>query len=368
LSPHPDTLRILLAASAASANTRSIVESLTALGHELHVATLHPGSIPGAEVHVLGKPRARLGFLAAVPRMRRLHERLRPDLTLGYYASSYGMLAASVPRPRVVLTAGSDVIAGSRGRVWSRWVAPVFAGRALRAADLVVCWADHVAGAVRGMGVPACRILVTPRGVDTEIFRPAPPADPAVETTIVSTRTLEPFYRNDTVISAAARVMADREHVRLVLAGDGPSRGDLESLARVRGIESRARFAGRLPASEVADLLGNADVYASVPPSEGTSASLLEAMACGLVPVVTDLPGNRDWIEHGENGLLVSLETVEESLVEMLSRAVDDRELAARCRTRNPQIIEERASRSRNALRFERAFRELVGAGSTQSP
>jgi glycosyltransferase involved in cell wall biosynthesis len=50
-----------------------------------------------------------------------------------------------------------------------------------------------------------------------------------------------------------------------------------------------------------------ADVYVSASSSDGTSSSLLEAMASGLYPVVSDITANRPWVEHGKNGLLFAV-------------------------------------------------------------
>ena len=62
---------------------------------------------------------------------------------------------------------------------------------------------------------------------------------------------------------------------------------------------------GRVPHDRMPELLTQTDIYVSTSLSDGTSVSLLEAMASGVFPIVTDIPSNREWINDGENGFLV---------------------------------------------------------------
>ena len=65
------------------------------------------------------------------------------------------------------------------------------------------------------------------------------------------------------------------------------------------------KFIGKIPIEEMPDYLNAADVYVSTSLSDGTSLSLLEAMACALPVVVTEIPSNKEWVIDGYNGFLV---------------------------------------------------------------
>jgi len=70
------------------------------------------------------------------------------------------------------------------------------------------------------------------------------------------------------------------------------------------------QFLWRIPREKIPDLLNQADIYVSTSLYDATSVSLLEALASGAFPVVTDIPANREWISDGESGfLLPSLDT-----------------------------------------------------------
>src|SRR6185295_18103430 len=91
---------------------------------------------------------------------------------------------------------------------------------------------------------------------------------------------------------------------RLVIAGDGSLRLALERMAREMLPAGRFEFVGRLEPAPLAELLGRAEVYLSASLSDSTSVSLLEAMASGAVPVVSDIEGNREWVRDGEGARL----------------------------------------------------------------
>jgi hypothetical protein len=125
---------------------------------------------------------------------------------------------------------------------------------------------------------------------------------PAAERTpglIVSTRMHEAIYDLPTVIAAAAHVLAERPHTTLVVAGHGSQRGALERLAAEHLPAGRWHFTGRLEPAAMAELLGRAEVVISASHSDSTSQSLLETMASGAIPVVSDLEGNREWVGEG---------------------------------------------------------------------
>ena len=105
------------------------------------------------------------------------------------------------------------------------------------------------------------------------------------------------------LVDAWARVLKDRSNTRLWLVGEGPLRDKLgEQIERLH-IRGRCVLVGTFDSVE--ELLSAADVFVLPSREEGMSVALLEAMACGLPIVATDIPGNRALITSGEHGLLV---------------------------------------------------------------
>jgi glycosyltransferase involved in cell wall biosynthesis len=302
---------------------------------------------------------SRLSFVRAIPAFRRLHRSLCPDVTLGYYASSYGILAALAPRPRVVITAGSDVLRDGQESLLQRALVPRLAGFALRRADLILCWASHLERAAVDLGAPPSHVLTLPRGVDVVRFHPADASETGPPR-IISTRALAPFYRPEIVLDAFLELRDRGVPALLDMVGDGPSRDALVARATASRHAADVTFPGRIDPDTLGTRLRSSSVYASFPPSDGVSASLLEAMASGLLPVVTDLDANRAWVDNEINGLLVPEPITVKAACEALGLALGDGELRRRARTQNAAVVRERGDRDRNTVRFEEAFSSLV--------
>jgi glycosyltransferase involved in cell wall biosynthesis len=106
-------------------------------------------------------------------------------------------------------------------------------------------------------------------------------------------------------------------------------------------------------------------VYVSTSLSDSTSVSLLEAMAAGTFPVVTDIEANHEWIDDGENGFLVPVDDPA-ALADRIHRALADRALRERGRRLNQARIRERASWQDNMDEVCALFERLV-AGSSEA-
>lgn len=115
----------------------------------------------------------------------------------------------------------------------------------------------------------------------------------------------------DTLLHAFQRLRFRRSdssmHLRLV--GDGPLREKLIALAEQLKISPWVEFQGE--SDQVRAELHEADIFVLPSRAEGLSNALLEAMSCGLPVVVSDIPGNRDVIDDGENGLRFGLDDPE---------------------------------------------------------
>jgi glycosyltransferase involved in cell wall biosynthesis len=119
------------------------------------------------------------------------------------------------------------------------------------------------------------------------------------------------------------------------------------------------RFVGRLSPEALAQWLARADIYLSASRSDSTSVSLLEAMASGAVPVVSDIAGNREWVSDGMDARLFAPGDPR-ALTEALERALADPEWRERARRIGRRIAEERADAERNMGRIEALFTMLT--------
>jgi glycosyltransferase involved in cell wall biosynthesis len=124
-------------------------------------------------------------------------------------------------------------------------------------------------------------------------------------------------------------------------------------------VEGAVRFIGRVSHDSMSGLLGQSDIYVSTSLSDGTSVSLLEAMAAGAFPVVTDIPANLEWIRDGENGFLVPVNE-EGLLAKRIVGAIRGRDLLERSRRENLRIVEEKALWSVTIRKTEGIYDEVL--------
>jgi glycosyltransferase involved in cell wall biosynthesis len=189
---------------------------------------------------------------------------------------------------------------------------------------------------IRSFGVPSDHILTFPYGVDTSLFAPGgPPPEPGPM--ILSNRKLEALYRVDVVVdafSACAKRFPTRHSPSRAMA----RRKCASCNAPKPPAAARIRFAGGVDHAHMPALLREHHIYVSTSPDDTTSVSLLEAMAVGLFPVVTDIPANREWIIDGENGRLVPPGEATRLAVALID-AWRDTDLRERARARNAEII-----------------------------
>jgi glycosyltransferase involved in cell wall biosynthesis len=112
-------------------------------------------------------------------------------------------------------------------------------------------------------------------------------------------------------VQAFARYAKTRPGVELVLAGDGPLRAEIESLAAQVGVRDKVRFTGRVGVNRVIELMGKADAFLQHSVSlsngrqEGLPTVLMEAMSTGLPVIATRHSGIPELVEDGVDGLLV---------------------------------------------------------------
>jgi glycosyltransferase involved in cell wall biosynthesis len=205
---------------------------------------------------------------------------------------------------------------------------------------------------------------VLPWGVDRALFQSQGVREPGL---VLSTRMHEDVYDLPLVIRAMVRVLADHPHATLVVAGAGSRTAELEALASRLLPAGRWRFVGRLSPAGMASWLARAEVVVSASRSDSTSQSLLEAMAAGAVPVVSDIAGNREWVAEGEGARLFPCGDAA-ALSSAVGRVLAESEWAALARARNAQVVAERGDWDANLARIEAWFerlaaREPLGSG-----
>lgn len=241
------------------------------------------------------------------------------DLVHAFFGIPSGYIAAKLPLPYIVSLRGSDVpFYSERFAIPDRLLFRRLSRRIWRNAEFVVA---NSAG-LRELALqssPQQPISVIHNGIDTQTFVPATVKNTnSRRITLVSTGRL--IERKG--YSYLVRALQGLEQCRLVLVGGGILERELMQLARSLDVD--VEFAGPQPREKVVDFLQRGDIFVLPSLNEGMSNSVLEAMACGLPIIATDVGGSIELVK--ENGFIVEKGSVE-SLRAVIEKYTNDRKL-----------------------------------------
>lgn len=383
-------LRIAVLGDFEGTHTRSWLRWFVARGHDVHgISYYQPSSPPdGVTMHVLRPkspssasverpagstlplPRSAMRIVHAMRYRRaglaRVVAAIAPDVLHAHFVVEHGFYGALAGfHPYVVTAWGSDVLVEPQrdplSGMIARWT--------LRRADLVTSNNAYMADRIAKLGVPRTKIEVITLGAErydlehanASVNRRAPNVSRTA--IILSTRAHEPLYNIDEIIDAYAR-LGEREQrgekrteARLLIAHSGSMTDELRMRAARNSVQ--IGFTGTLDRAAFRDVLAEAELFVSVPSSDGTSVALLQAMAAGAFPIVSDLPSQHELITDGVNGLLVPPHDPA-ALAAALRRALDDRALRRRAADLNRAIVEERGLNETQMARMEGLYSKLA--------
>jgi glycogen(starch) synthase len=382
----PRALRVLLTPSAYYPHvggieelTRQLALALKRRGHEVSVLTNRwPAGVSQSEtldsIEITrlafplpaARPLAAARFLTtAVPAVRALLRhvgRWQPDVVHVVGAgppSAYFAALRSQVSARLVFTGQGELTFDADG-VFER-SATLRAGlrRILRQADVVTACSAYVLRDLEAFGVIHGPTHVVPNGVEPDDFAITTPSPDGLGRYVLAIGRLVPQKGFDVLVEAfKSDALRD---LTLVLAGDGPERGKLESRAADLGLATRVRFLGSVERSRLPALLGGAVAFAFPSRGEAFGIALLEAMAAGVPAVAATSGGVPEFAHDGENALLVPPDNPT-ALAEGLARLVADAQLRERLSCGGRKTAADLAW-SELAYRYEQIY-VAIGNGS----
>lgn len=285
-------------------------------------------------------PRLTLAF-------RRLLRRLRPDLVHAGPIQDAGLLATlSGFRPRLIMSWGFDLMEDVHRSAWMERVTRFV----LRQADFFVSDAEVTRRGAIERGMSPERTRVFPWGVDLGHFTPRSWPDQVAEDapfTLFCNRSWSPRYGVDVLARAFVQVAREDPRLNLMLLGNGPLAGELRQIFQRGGVLERVSFPGYIAQAELPRYYHMADLYISPSHVDGSSVSLMEALACGLPALVSDIPANTEWVREGENGWLFP-DGQADALADKIRQALRQRDRLPQIGAQARKTAEERADWTRN--------------------
>ena len=291
-----------------------------------------------------------LRYFGAMRQFRQILRQERPDVIHVQQMVTYDYLLLKANRKTripVVSTAwGSDILINpKKGWIYARMVR-----YCIENSDHLTADAHFIAEEMQKMTHKSLQVTVANFGIDLPETLPE-----AKENIVYSNRLHNKLYRIDEVIRAFARFAqtASGQGWTLVIGATGSETDALRKLVEELHLQNSVQFVGWVDKAVNQQWYSRAKIWISLPESDATAISLLEAMSNGCIPVVTDLPATREWITDQDNGLLVR-DVEHFQLSDAL--ALDYLHLSSYNRT----LIEREATKQANSLKFIEIYKSLL--------
>jgi glycosyltransferase involved in cell wall biosynthesis len=346
-------------------HVRGLAEGLVRRGHDVRVVTSRSRpqlpreeEMRGVTVKRTWMPgRSPFGWIAhamvSIPAMRAWAR--WADVIHGQsFASAVpaGVAARGAHRPWVVSFHTSHFLERAEKPLWR----PLL-GRLVRGPDRALAASREIARVAEALA-PGVRVEALTNGVDTDLFAPSEVAvAQGGPPRVIVPRRLVPKNGVETFVRAFPEVRARIPGVRALVVGDGPERARLEALSRELGVGLDVQFVGATPHERMPDLFRSAQVAVLPSLMEATSVAALEAMACGLPVVASDVGGLPEIVDPTVGALVPPGDPV--ALAEAVAGVLADPRRSEKGRLARDRVVA-RWSNDRLVERHLEIYRELV--------
>jgi len=284
--------------------------------------------------------------------LRRLTNEIKPDLIHAGPIQTCAFIATlSGFRPVLTMSWGYDLMQEADRNSWMKWITRY----TLKRSAFFVSDANVSCDKAVGFGMHPEKTVVFPWGTDIAHFTPKTFKRSNVRAfTLFCNRSWESIYGVDVLAKAFVKVAVDNPNVDLILLSGGSQGARIRQILMNGGVLDRVHFGGQISQTDLPRWYHMADLYISPSHVDGSSVSLMEALASGLPCLVSDIPGNREWVEDGINGWLFRDGDVDD-LAGKIQSAIKNRRSFKKIGEAARKTAEQKAD-------WEKNFGKLLGA------
>ncbi len=241
--------------------------------------------------------------LKTVAKIKKLIQEYAPSIIHIHQVNSYAYYSLIAARkssvPKILTAWGSDILLSPK----KNYLLKKMVQFNLRHADFFTSDSEFMAEEMRSL-LPRRKLDILIANFGIEIIE----KDLLKENIIYSNRLHKKLYQIESVINAFKLFLENSidKSWKLVIAATGEETNNLKSMVEHLNLKGNVEFVGWVDQEKNVEYYSKARLFVSIPESDATSISLLEAMAYGCIPVLSDLPANREWIDDGKNGIIVN--------------------------------------------------------------
>lgn len=326
--------------------------------HEVHIITFSDCICKGIHIHKIEGVDSNINgnnykYIFKVGQIKKILGMIKPDIINAHYITSYGFLASLTGHKNIVMSAwGSDILVTPKKNSLYKLITKY----ALSKARLITSDSEFMSDEIKKLTHNT--VITVPMGVEESLCTLERKETKNIE--IVSLRTINKNSNIDIIVKAFARISESKKYknIRLIIVNSGPEIENIKNMVENLNLQNTVEIKGFVEREEIINLLRSAFVYVSIPFSDSTSVTLLEAMACGTLCIVSDIPANREWINKN-NGYILEKNNDEELSI-ILQKALDNVKFKNETSDLNRKVISSKALWKNNMLNVESEFLNIA--------
>lgn len=331
------------------------LRALASTNHQVAVLCLEdsstltwPSGIPVLHWPVELRKKKRFSPGQAAAALKQIVNQYQPDLVHAGPVQRVAYIAALAHiHPLLTMSWGSDLLLETEQHLTWPWITRY----TLKKSTWFAADCQTVVNKARSFGYHG-PVSVFPWGVDLDHFQPGAMGTIRQQLgweynkVFLSNRTMEPLYGVDVIAKAFLKALEADDTIRLLVYGKGSEEKYIRDLLQSAEAAGKVFFGGFANLNDLPDIYRSTDVYLSASHSDGSSVSLMEALACGKPALVSDIPSNQEWIVPGEAGWVFKDGDVDDLAKKMTlcARIADHRDYLTKARC----LAETRADWSKN--------------------
>lgn len=265
----------------------------------------------------------KLAYLKYVTVLKKIIKHFNPDIVHAHYATSYGLVGALTGfHPFVISSWGTDVMKFPN----KNFVAKSILKYNFKNADLLCATSYTISEYISK--ITKKNVEVVPFGIDSGQFKPAKAESLFKEEDFVigTVKPLEKLYNQEQLFEAFARLKPKYPHIRLLIVGSGSLEEKLKQKAIDLKLENDIVFTGRIPFAEVNKYYNMMKIMVNISEYESFGVSVVEAMACEVPVIVTNVGGLKEIVKNDSLGLKINNPVAEETAA-AIERLINDEKL-----------------------------------------
>ncbi|NEU30303.1 glycosyltransferase family 4 protein [bacterium LRH843] len=359
-------MKICYLAGASSIHTVRWVNAMAERGHEVSLITMHPIELDAIHTNVsvyklfLKPP---LGYYLNAIQVKILLMKIKPDIINTHYASGYGTLSRLVNlEPTLLSVWGSDVFSFPYESNSKRKILK----KNLEAATRVASTGWVMKEQTEKFFSPNMEIAVTPFGIDMEKFKSVTKQTDTI--TIGTVKKLEEIYGIRYIIESFSSLIdllknSGQECIisklRLLIVGGGSQLEEMKELTKKFNIEDVTTFTGAVPHSDVPKYLNKLDIYCALSLQESFGVAVIEASACEVPVIVSNVGGLPEVVRENDTGYIVESENslqIADKLYELVLNPEKRKEMGKRGR----EFVQSIYNWEDNVKEMEDVYKKLI--------